>query len=103
MSGRKVTIVLEDEDYSLLEKQTKTGGFGRVSTLIRHLAVTRLREPEGGKTITLTVENYDEVLAYVHEKKLGNIAVFAAYAMEQYMQRVPLTQEQRKRADRNIK
>lgn len=103
MSGRKVTILIDNEDFLLLEQRAKDEGFGRVSTLIRHLTVSGIKGPiHTGQKISLSVDGYDEVAAYVKEKKFGSIAVFANFAMEQYMQRVPLTEAQRERADRNV-
>ena len=102
MSGRKVTIVIDNEDFSLLEKRAKNEGFGRVSTLVRHLAVSGVKAGSSGKRVSFQVDGYDEVASYVKEKKFGNIGVFANFAMEQYMQRTPLTQAQRERVDRNV-
>lgn len=102
MSGRKVTVLIDDDDFSLLEKRAKDEGFGRVSTLIRHLAVSGIKEPSKGKIVSLQVDGYDEVASYVKEKKFGSIGVFANFAMEQHMQRVPLTEAQRERVEKNI-
>ena len=102
MGGKKVTIVIDADDFLLLEKRAKNEGFGRVSTLIRHLAVSSLKEPSKGKVISLQVDGYDEVASYVKEKKFGSIGVFANFAMEQHMQRVPLTEAQRERVEKNI-
>lgn len=102
MSGRKVTIVIDNDAFSLLEKRAKDEGFGRVSTLIRHLTVSGMKEPSNGNKVALQVDGYDEVASYVKEKKFGSIAVFANFAMEQYMQRVPLTEAQRERVGKSI-
>lgn len=103
MSGRKVTIVIDNDAFSLLEKRAKDEGFGRVSTLIRHLTVSGIKEPiHTGQKISLNVDGYDEVAAYVKEKKFGNIGVFANFAMEQYMTRYPLSDAQRARVGKSI-
>ena len=55
--------------------------------------------PEDDKTIEVKVDNYRELQGYVEERKLGNVAVFAAFAMHQYMCRNSLSDAQKRRVE----
>ncbi len=105
MGGRKILITVSDEQYKALEKMAAEQGLARVSTLVRSLVVksTNLgNEKKQEKEVSLTLENYDEIADYVSAKKLGNVAVFAGYAMEQHMQRYPLSEAQKSKLGKNI-
>lgn len=47
----------------------------------------------------LTLEEPQEIEAYVKAKRLGSVSNFAQYAMELAMSRAPLTEAQKRRVD----
>jgi hypothetical protein len=51
------------------------------------------------KSYTFTAKNWREIEAYVEERKLGNVATFAAFAMHQYMSRNSLSAAQKRRVE----
>ena len=105
MSGRKVTITIDDVLYEEMNKRARVEGFDRVPNLIRYLLTREMRESEHSekrKVVTVLLDNYDEIALYVREKKLGSVPIFAGFAMEQQMQRVPLTQAQKGRIEKSI-
>ena len=106
MGGKKVTIVIDADDFLLLEKRAKSEGFGRVSGLARYLIVNGINNitenTEDVKTLQVKVENYKEISAYVKEKKFGKPEYFAAYAMEYYMNKNQLTAAQKARLGKNV-
>lgn len=106
MGGKKVTIVIDDDDFLLLEKRAKNEGFGRVSGLARYLIVSGLNERcddnTNKKIIQVSVDNYQELSGYAKAKKLNSVSVFAAFAMEKEMVRHPLTPAQKARLEKNI-
>ena len=107
MSGRrKVTIVLDDQIFEGLSGKAKSDGFGKASVLARYLIVNGLNDivenPESVKTLHVRVENYEEIAAYVREKKFGKPEYFAAYAMEYYMNKNQLSAAQKARVKKSI-
>lgn len=103
MDGKKkITIVFDDQDFAKFEAEAKSKGFQRVSTLIRYLAMSHI--PKGNtedvKVIPVEVTNYRELSRYVEQKKMGSIATMATFAMEQVMNRNPLTTAQKERANK---
>ncbi len=107
MSGkRKILITVDEKDYTKFAERAKREGFSRPSNLVKHLAISALNEDildtAGGKRIKVYLDNYEEVEAYVREKKFGAVPFFATFAMEQQMQRVPLTEAQKRRLDKNV-
>jgi hypothetical protein len=94
--GIKMTLTFEDETMATLRRKAKEDGFVRPSVLARYLLLRGLKEdmkPEitdDQQVIQVAVNNYREIKDYVTEKQLGNINVFAAFAMKQYMTRYPL-------------
>jgi len=54
----------------------------------------------GKKTYTFTVKDWREIEAYVEERKLGDVATFAAFAMNQYMSRNSLSEAQKRRVEK---
>lgn len=108
MGGRKVTIVFDEDAYNRLEKEAQKNGLGRVSVLARYIIAQGMSKAEdtvtdeNNKSIVVKVTNYRELAAYVSEKKLGDVSIFAAFAMEQHMQRVPLTAAQKERFEKTI-
>lgn len=105
MGGRKITITFDDVLYEKLKQRAQDEGFVRVPILMRYLIAQGMnaeKEDADKKAITVLVDNYEEIAGYVREKKLGKPEVFAVYAMEQHMQRYPLSKAQKERAGKNI-
>jgi hypothetical protein len=96
MMGVKMTLTFENEAMETLRRKAKEEGFVRPSVLARYLLLRGLREDmrveidDDQQTLRVPVNNYREIKEYVDEKQLGNINVFAAFAMKQYMTRYPL-------------
>jgi hypothetical protein len=92
----KMTLTFEDETMETLRRKAKEEGFVRPSVLARYLLLRGLREDmwveidDDQQTLRVPVSNYREIREYVEEKQLGNINIFAAFAMKQYMTRYPL-------------
>lgn len=103
MSGkRKITLTVDEDDYAKFAERAKAEGFGRPSILVRHFAVSAINEDansEGGKTVKVYLNNYNEIAGYAREKKFSEVAIFAAYAMEYYMNKNKLTEAQRQRIE----
>jgi hypothetical protein len=57
-------------------------------------------EPTDDKTIEIRVNNYRELQGYVEERNLGDITIFAGFAMKQYMSRNALTEAQKQRVEK---
>jgi len=51
------------------------------------------------KSYNFTAENWQEIEAYVEERKLGDVANFAVFAMHQYMSRNSLSEAQKRRVE----
>jgi hypothetical protein len=92
----KMTLTFENETMETLRRKAKEEGFNRPSALARYLLLRGLRDDmkaeidEDQQTLRVPVNNYREIKEYVDEKQLGNINIFAAFAMKQYMTRYPL-------------
>jgi hypothetical protein len=103
----KMTLTFSDETMETLRKKAKDEGFERPSLLARYLMLRGLREnteaqleeESDTKTIAVSVNNYRELQGYVEERKLGNVAIFAAFAMHQYMSRNSLSEAQKRRIE----
>ncbi len=104
MRGKKICITVPEEIYTEIEDASKRAGFLGIPAFIRHEAVKSLRanDEKIGKIISVPVDNYEELQGYVKAKKLNSIAIFAAFAMEQQMQRVPLTEAQKSRLAKEV-
>jgi c-di-AMP phosphodiesterase-like protein len=101
----KMTLTFDEETIEILRTKAKEEGFIRPSSLVRYLLLRCLKEDtdaeleeSGSKTISVKVDNYRELLDYVHEKKLGTVENLATFAIGQYMSRCPLTAAQKQRA-----
>ena len=57
---------------------------------------------EDCKILNIPVDNYQELLGYVKQKKFGSVESFATFAMAQYMARFCLTEAQKQRVRENI-
>jgi hypothetical protein len=94
--GIKITLTFEHETMETLQRKAREDGFVRPSILARYLLLRGLKEDinaeinDDRQVIQVAVNNYREIKDYVAEKQLGNINVFAAFAMKQYMTRYPL-------------
>jgi hypothetical protein len=103
--GIKMTLTFEDETMETLRRKAKEDGVIRPSVLARYLLLRGFKEDmqaeitDDRKTFEISVDNYRTLLGYAQEKKLGSVEVFAAFAMEQYMSRVPLTEAQKRRVE----
>jgi hypothetical protein len=51
------------------------------------------------KSYTIDVQNWQELEAYVREKCLGSVEVFAVFSMKQYLTKYPLTRAQNRRVE----
>lgn len=105
MSGRKVTITIDDVLYEEMNKRARIEGFDRLPNLIRYLLTREMRESEHSekrKAVTVLLDNYDEIALYVREKKFGKPEYFAAYAMEYYMNKNQLSAAQKARIERSV-
>ena len=105
MSGRKVSITVDDALYEEMDKRARMEGFERVPILIRYLITREMKESESSenrKAVTVLLDNYDEIASYVREKKFGKPEYFAAYAMEYYMNKNQLSAAQRARIERSV-
>jgi hypothetical protein len=92
----KMTLTFENETMETLRRKAREEGFVRPSVLARYLLLRGLREDmrveidDDEQTLRVPVNNYREIKEYVDEKQLGNVNIFAAFAMKQYMTRYPL-------------
>jgi hypothetical protein len=92
----KMTLTFDEETIETLRTKAKEEGFMRAPVFARYLLCRGLRddiqaEPGGEqKVLRVPVNNYREIKEYVEEKQLGNVNIFAAFAMKQYMTRYPL-------------
>jgi hypothetical protein len=100
----RVVVVFDSEtEYQEFEGYAKSIGLN-IKAFIKFAARSYIGEPEerdpkDDKTIEVTVNNYRELQGYVEERKLGNVAVFAAFAMHQYMSRNSLSNAQKCRVE----
>jgi len=72
---------------------------GILARLIMHEHFDRQGETDDDKTIEVQVNNYRELAGYVEERKLGNVAVFAGFAMDRYMKQNSLSDAQKRRVE----
>jgi c-di-AMP phosphodiesterase-like protein len=105
----KMTLTFDEETIETLRTKAKEEGFMRPSLLVRYLLLRCLKEDTGAtleegdhKTISIQVDNYQEIAAYVKEKKFGQVESFITYAVAQHMARYPLTNGQKKRIEKSI-
>lgn len=100
---KTVSFTVSEEIYDMLQQFSRDHGYGRVGALARILAVQEARgevnksHPGEASVIKVKVNNYPEIKEYVHQKRLGKVEVFAAFVMEQYMNKHPLTKAQQAR------
>ena len=103
---RKMTLTLDNQLLACLSEKAKVDGFDKPAALARYLIINGLNDmteqTDRVKTLRVKIENYQEIALYVREKKLGSVPIFAGFAMEQQMQRVPLTQAQKGRIEKSI-
>jgi hypothetical protein len=101
----KMTLLFNDETMETLRKKAKAEGFERPALLARYLMVRGLKDDiqaevtEDDHVIHVPVNNYRELQGYAEEKKLGNVAVFATYAMDRQMKKNALTSAQKRRVE----
>lgn len=102
---RKMTLTLDDRLLERLSKKAKADGFEKSSALARYLIINGLNDiteqADSVKTLRVRIENYQEIAAYVREKKFGKPEYFAAYAMEYYMNKNQLSAAQKARIERS--
>ncbi|MEL3907920.1 MAG: hypothetical protein P1P64_02765 [Treponemataceae bacterium] len=105
MGKRKICITVTDEQYKALSEQAQAEGLCRVSVFVKSRALKSIQEKASldKKTIIVPVQNYQELAGYVEQKRFGSIASFCTFALEQHMQRNPLTEAQIRRAEKSIK
>jgi|GEM_PF-693937 len=100
---RKMTLTLDDQLLACLSEKAKVDGFDKPAALARYLIINGLNDmteqTDRVKTLRVKIENYQEIAAYVREKKFGKPEYFAAYAMEYYMNKNQLSAAQKARAD----
>ena len=98
-----VQIQLTISDEAMAELRAAAAKKGVTPNILARLVLnerfTRQEETEDDKTIEVRVNNYRELLGYVEERKLGGVAVFAAFAMNQYMTRNALSEAQKRRVE----
>lgn len=106
MGGKRISITITDEQQKALEEMAQTEGLGRSAALVRSITLKALRSANRSGNvaeIVMSLENSDEVTEYVRLKRFGTVASFATYAMENFMQRNPLTATQKALVGKNIK
>lgn len=104
MGGQKITITVSKEQYDALRALAEREGLGRVSTLVKSVALRKANAPRDGNTkeVVVTLDNFGEIDEYVRIKRFGSVESFAGYAMEAWMQRNPLTAVQKALAGKSI-
>lgn len=105
MGGKRISIVVSDEQYTALEKMSEKSGL-RVSSFVKS-EVVKATQGDGNaaddkRRIVVDVTNYRELSDYVEQKHFGSIASFATFAMESVMQRNQLTEAQKARIGKSI-
>jgi hypothetical protein len=99
----KMTLTFPGETIDTLREKARAEGFLSPNILARYLIMrglrtgmeTEIREADGKKTYALEVEDSVEIETYCRAKRLGSVANFAGFAMEQYMTRYPLKKPQK--------
>jgi len=103
---RKMTLTLDNQLLACLSEKAKVDGFDKPAALARYLIINGLNDmteqTDRVKTLRVKIENYQEIAAYVREKKFGKPEYFAAYAMEYYMNKNQLSAAQKARAERSV-
>lgn len=106
MGAKKVQITIDEAVYNELKRAAIKEGFGTISTLVRHLAISNMRvtaeQTCDRRILKVPVENYKELSHFIKAKSLGSIEVFACYAMAQHMLRYPLSGAQKKIFEESI-
>jgi hypothetical protein len=70
--------------------------------LARLIMHERFSQPDTeSKSYTLTVEDWQDVEAYVKAKRLGSVEGFVGFAMEQYMTKYPLSKGRKRHIEEN--
>lgn len=102
----RMSLTFPNETIETLREKAQADGFLSPNVLARYLIIHGLKSgldaeinEEGRHTYRLTLEEPEEIEAYVKAKRLGSVANFAQYAMELAMSRAPLTEAQKKRVD----
>ena len=106
----KMTLTFDEETIETLKAKAKKEGFLRPSILARYLLMRGLRENSPAqleelkddpdkKTISVSVDNYRALQGYAEERKHGNVAFFAAFAMERYIKQNSLSNAQKRRVE----
>lgn len=104
MGGKKILITVTDEQYKALKKMAEKNGLGRVSTLVRSIALKKANKDydENTREVAITLDNYSELDEYAKRKRFGTVEAFAGYAMEAWMSRNPLTAAQKALVEKSI-
>jgi hypothetical protein len=89
--AKQIKISIDDETFAALEARANAMGLFSAAPLVRAC----IKQKFGGKdaslrSVSVPCEAYSEFLRYAEGKRLGSVEVFAAFAMEQYMNRYPL-------------
>jgi hypothetical protein len=95
----KMTLTFPETVIEELKQKAKIEGLLHHTTFARAIILKELQDDQDSdfKTIKVPVNNFKELKAYVDAKRLGNLEVFAAYAMELAMSRAPLSEAQKAR------
>ena len=105
MGGKRISIVITDEQFSTLERMAEEQGLRATafakSELVKMVLANGAADGNR-KKVLLDVTNYHELSGYVEQKHFGSIASFATFAMESVMQRNPLTEAQKTRIGKSI-
>lgn len=105
MGGKRISIVISDEQFSTLERMAEEQGLRATafakSELVKMVLANGAADGNR-KKVLLDVTNYRELSGYVEQKHFGSIASFATFAMESVMQRNPLTEAQKTRIGKSI-
>lgn len=101
--SRSISFSVDNEEYTKMEQAAKEQGFNGVSGLAKHYTVSAMNQDNtDGKTLRVTVSNYQELLAYASIKSFGTVSSFITFAAGQYMSRFPLTKTQQEQLDNFI-
>jgi c-di-AMP phosphodiesterase-like protein len=104
----KMTLTFDEETIETLRIKAKEEGFMRPSLLVRYLLLRSLKESADAeleetdnKTVSVKIDNYQDILTYVRKKKFGQVESFITYAVAQHMARYPLTDGQKQRSGKS--
>ncbi|MBQ9206872.1 MAG: hypothetical protein IJ158_09185 [Treponema sp.] len=106
MGGKRISIVISDEQFKVLEGMAEEQGLRATAFVKSELVKTILANGTASgerKRILVDITNYSDLSGYVEQKHFGSIASFATFAMESVMQRNPLTEAQKARFGKSIK